>query len=315
MEEELTRLLKKFRPQFDHHGNLRRLDTPSARAKNVLMGPNYALVECAGPDAAQFLNRLTTITPSQIEIGRHRLGFLLSAQGKIRFGFECSRERMDGFHLYCASEDKDALIESLDMFHFGEDLTLRALGDRVSLLRKNEAAGPDHAAFGSAQLTQWRGHKDLTLDLVPTAAFLNSLKEHSDFAEALDGQDAFDRLRAKYRIAMSAHELLENFTPLDVGCMGGIVQQKGCYPGQEVIERTIALGRPARKLVSVSMRQFRNSQQIKDSVHRDVGQITTLVRSFSGKGAEGLAVVKYTLPLSETYYVDGESIILTDDGA
>ena len=36
---------------------------------------------------------------------------------------------MDRFHLYCASEHKDALIESLDMFHFGEDLTLRALGD------------------------------------------------------------------------------------------------------------------------------------------------------------------------------------------
>ena len=114
---------------------------------------------------------------------------------------------------------------------------------------------------------------------------------------------------------MSAHELLESFTPLDVGCMGGIVQQKGCYPGQEVIERTIALGRPAKKLVSVSMKQFRNSHQIKDSDHRDVGQITTLVSSFSGDGAEGLAVVKYTLPLSETYYVDGESIILTDDGA
>ena len=97
--------------------------------------------------------------------------------------------------------------------------------------------------------------------------------------------------------------------------MNGIVQQKGCYPGQEVIERTIALGRPARKIVSVSMKQFRDAHQIKDSDHRDVGQVTTLVGSASGDGAEGLAVVKYTLPLSETYYLDGESIILTDDGA
>ena len=70
MEEQLTQLLKKFGPQFDRQGNLRRLNTSSETATSILMGPNYSLVECAGvPDAAQFLNRLTTIIPSRIEIG------------------------------------------------------------------------------------------------------------------------------------------------------------------------------------------------------------------------------------------------------
>ena len=41
-------------------------------------------------------------------------------------------------------------------------------------------------------------------------------------------------------------------TPLEVG-LAGITEGKGCYPGQEVIERTLALGRPARTLIRVAL--------------------------------------------------------------
>ena len=75
---------------------------------------------------------------------------------------------MDRFHLYCASEHKDALIESLDMFHFGEDLTLRALGEWVSLLLASRTRLVQTMLLsGAHSLTQWRGHQELTLDLRP----------------------------------------------------------------------------------------------------------------------------------------------------
>ncbi|MEE2644469.1 MAG: hypothetical protein VYD19_06005, partial [Myxococcota bacterium] len=41
-------------------------------------------------------------------------------------------------------------------------------------------------------------------------------------------------------------------SPLDWG-IDGISEGKGCYPGQEVIERSIALGRAAREPVHLSL--------------------------------------------------------------
>src|SRR5690606_2564933 len=43
-------------------------------------------------------------------------------------------------------------------------------------------------------------------------------------------------------------EIRENANPLEDGLTHAIAPGKGCYPGQEVIERIVALGSPARRL-------------------------------------------------------------------
>src|SRR6185295_2608646 len=46
-------------------------------------------------------------------------------------------------------------------------------------------------------------------------------------------------------------EITDSTLPLEVGLTDAVAQQKGCYPGQEVIERTLSLGAPARRLARV----------------------------------------------------------------
>lgn len=56
--------------------------------------------------------------------------------------------------------------------------------------------------------------------------------------------------RIKARIPKVDHEYLPNgeTNPLDINFNDAISDQKGCYPGQEVIEKIIALGAPPKQL-------------------------------------------------------------------
>ncbi|NBS88329.1 MAG: hypothetical protein EBS60_09695, partial [Verrucomicrobia bacterium] len=63
------------------------------RPKNTL---NWVLQEFAGPDARDFLNRMTTVNVQQLRPSEGGLGFFLSASGKIRAQF----------FLGCVSEDR-----------------------------------------------------------------------------------------------------------------------------------------------------------------------------------------------------------------
>lgn len=59
--------------------------------------------------------------------------------------------------------------------------------------------------------------------------------------------------RIRNRIPKLGNEFLNNgeTNPLEVNLDSAIHDQKGCYPGQEVIEKIIAIGSPAKKLCLV----------------------------------------------------------------
>lgn len=59
--------------------------------------------------------------------------------------------------------------------------------------------------------------------------------------------------RIKARIPKFGNEFVSNgeTNPLEVNLESAIHDQKGCYPGQEVIEKIIAIGSPAKKLCLV----------------------------------------------------------------
>ncbi|HUP58710.1 MAG TPA: hypothetical protein VM598_14725, partial [Bdellovibrionota bacterium] len=46
-------------------------------------------------------------------------------------------------------------------------------------------------------------------------------------------------------------ELVETTVPLEAGMREWIAENKGCYPGQEVIEKIISIGSPAKRMVRI----------------------------------------------------------------
>ncbi len=106
---------------------------------------------------------------------------------------------------------------------------------------------PRLAAFGVGALEGGRGRleRELWGPEPVVGALLRALGEAGALVE---GSKAFESHRVRLGAPAAPREYQGRYCPLDVG-LAGISEQKGCYPGQEVIERTIALGRPARALI------------------------------------------------------------------
>jgi len=79
--------------------------------------------------------------------------------------------------------------------------------------------------------------------------------------------------------------------PLEVNLKIAIADQKGCYPGQEVIEKIVAIGSPARKLCLVEGNAPSDivlPVVLLNDKHEEVGKLT------SYSDGVGLAIVKRT---------------------
>jgi len=90
-------------------------------------------------------------------------------------------------------------------------------------------------------------------------------------------------------------EIAEASNPLELALRDAIAENKGCYPGQEVVEKIVALGSPARRLVLLKgdlpwpqqLREDLFDPENPDSVW---GQLTSL--STFNKGYIALGLVR-----------------------
>ena len=205
--------------------------------KSLILGPVFGHLQCLGDDAGEFLNRLTTITPHTMSDNTGSPGFLLEHNGKIRVSFELHRRNHTEFSLFCSPDEEEALYTALDMYHFGERLTLKREPVAFSLLAKNgesdlRTSVPAHACF-----TAWRQQEVFDLWLTTEKGVIEAFEPFSHQQEKVGGLRDFQRARIHYGIPSAPLEWNPQFTPLDVRGQVGVVQLKGCYPGQEVIER------------------------------------------------------------------------------
>ncbi len=95
--------------------------------------------------------------------------------------------------------------------------------------------------------------------------------------------------RIKARIPKLGNEFFNNgeTNPLEVNLQLAIHDQKGCYPGQEVIEKIIAIGAPAKKLCMV-MSTNPVTSELNLPLDLDFGKLTSFESNY------GLAVVRKT---------------------
>jgi hypothetical protein len=237
-------------------------------------------VELLGPDAEDFLQRISTVNVRSLAIGRGEPGFLLSAQGKIRAIFHLWRLGPEAFVFELdAGADSSwerALIEAIDQYTFGERIELRApVGDSAPsclwlLTPKSEAFFPGLSANASRVLNSPSEasqaplrvfhHGDSALgshwlSVWGAKPLLRSLLQQWQAARPAElelrefGSSALELLRIHQLTPGIDREILHEQTiPLEVGLHAAIATGKGCYPGQEVIERISALGSPARRL-------------------------------------------------------------------
>lgn len=266
-----------------------------------------------GPDAADFLHRLTTVHIKALQPGQGSAGFLLTAQGKMRAYFHLwmiSREEFFfEFDAGATGAWKQEFLTAIDQFHFGEKFVLEsapaqrpdlasawllfdgAAPAALSTLQpKHLSQGPDGisffhhgtADFGKNWISVWGGGTELEKWLGTLGASANEIT----FNEV-------EALRISANRPRIDTELSENTIPLEVGLRDAVSDNKGCYPGQEVIERIISLGSPARRLSRLdgSGEAPAPGEAVKSSDGaQEVGQVTSVTKTEGGFRA--LAFIK-----------------------
>lgn len=92
--------------------------------------------------------------------------------------------------------------------------------------------------------------------------------------------------------------------PLEINLRTAVHDQKGCYPGQEVIEKIISLGSPAKRLcllVASPTVQLSCPQTLKNAEGAEAGTLTSFAEGF------GLAILK------RPHAIENKELLAVDD--
>lgn len=277
------------------------------------------LLEVSGSDRAAWLHNLVANTVKTVGAGEGNYAFVLNVKGRILF--DCNI-------LVLADRiwvDLDRRFAAKAMSHFGryhitEDVQLT---DRSSEFCRITLVGPRAAEIAGALGATQAGNMATLGSTAVVLAHKPRLMVRTDFAgtlalefyiESVDAPGCWNRLieigrgmlrpigdaaievmRIEAGIPLYGRDIDEDTLPAETAQLDRAVSfVKGCYLGQEIVERMRSRGGLARKLVGLKLASS-------DEVHpgaalkvdgAEVGRLTSVCESYAAAGTIGLGYVK-----------------------
>lgn len=268
-----------------------------------------------GADAADYLHRLLTWAIKDTPPGAGAHPYLLTPTGKVELAFGLLRVDDDAFWLDLPPGTYARAHEMLDRFLFSEDVEFEDVSARRVLLSLQGPQAPTLLAslglptplapYDNALSEGLRysvracavdrsggGGFDLWLDGPEARAHAKALwRDLIDLGATPAGGRALHSLRVEGGVPAYGAEYTLKSSPLEVSDLWGITDGKGCYPGQEAIEMTIARGRPPRALRGV---RLSGPAEVGDDLTvegKAIGQLTSVAPLPDG-GVAALALVR-----------------------
>jgi folate-binding protein YgfZ len=269
-------------------------------------------VTLSGADAKDFLHRLTTVNVKFLRTDQGSSGCFLTPQGKIRAYFTLWNTGPDRFTFeFDGGTDehwKTELFTLIDQYTFGEKLTLTDetshLDSRWLFLEEEDGKTIMPRGMESLQAGQTRilenqirvchhglndfGQPWLTLWGKDLPSWISAHLSNAHPIDLLELEKKRIRaLRPKIDV-----EILLTSSPLELGLTDAIASNKGCYPGQEVIEKIMALGSPAKRLAQIEGQG--SPPRVGEMIFTDaqppleIGQVTSVTSSGEAYMALGL---------------------------
>ena len=268
------------------------------------------VVGIAGPDALDLLQRLTTNEMRTVSTERAVVTALLSPVGKLRNLFTVVKSE-DGYLLLAGpgeSESLRALLQS-QIFFMDNAKVMDVSHEWVVFQVAGREAGRAVTSLGfepgcwQEGLVQRSGKMLAFLQerlewpsiyLVLPANAVEDARTALIAAEVkpLDNWSPFNLQRILAKRAGYAGELSGDFNPLEVGLDWICAENKGCYPGQEIIARQITYGKITRQLVLLhSIEPLERKANVKVGKAK-VGYVSSKEDLKPGGGSYGLAVLR-----------------------
>ena len=272
------------------------------------LGPR--VLTLTGPDATDLLQRLTTNDIREVNSERAVVTGLLSPVGKIRSIFVVV-EADDGYMLISGPRDAPGLCEMLQrQIFFMDDAKVADCSDNwhVFQLTGNEA-GKAMEGLGLEGSTWQDG-------AVRRAGLLSAFKlERLEFpsiyllcpsmtaddvsksftasgVRPLQNWSSFNLQRILAKRAGFGREINGDHNPLEIGLEWICAENKGCYPGQEVIARQITYGKITRQLVLLRFPEPVEDHSRVKAGESNIGYVTSAEPLSPGGEGFGLAILR-----------------------
>lgn len=275
-------------------------------------------VAARGGDARDFLHRLLANDVRGLAPGQGNANLLLSAKGKVLFGFDLAR-RDDGAALTVGPGQAPELLAALDRYLFSEDVALAdetesaaplgLCGPRAREVLAAVAGELPELAPGAWAEVAWRGgplavaavevagSAGLSADAGPARAgeLWDALVEAGASPVGLAARDI---LRVEAVRPAFGRDVTEDVYPQEAGLEGSLSLAKGCYVGQEVVAKIDTYGGLNKRLLPLRVSHDdpvpAGTPLVEDEggEPRQLGVVTSWAYSFAQDGGVVLAYVK-----------------------
>jgi folate-binding protein YgfZ len=248
----------------------------AARENVGLIDKNYrAYLRFTGPDRIRYLNAILTNNIKDLAAGRGVVSLFLNPQGRIQAEIEAYAEAES---LFCVSYAmiRETLVPALDKFIIMDDVTLRDETERYGTLAlegpKAAEAVKRLTAIDLGSLGELSFHETAMAGIpcrmtkrspggVAGAEFLSRRGDLPRLWQKLNdevaihggrvmGYQALNALRLEQGVPWFAYDFGEKQIPHEAGLEHShISYTKGCYTGQEIVERVRSRGQVNRARV------------------------------------------------------------------
>ncbi len=254
-----------------------------------------------GADRQKWLNGMVTNNVRDLPAGQGAYSFLLNAQGHI-LGDMYLYNRGDYILLDTDRSQATKLMQTLDRFIIMDDVEISDATEKltaaglvgpasVSVLASSGISIPQLAALQVHDIT-WQDHG---ISIVPTERGGFEIWLAPDNADRLwdalvtsgatpVGAEALELWRIAQGIPRYAQDIRERDLPQETEQMRALNFSKGCYVGQEIVERIRSRGAVHRRLTGFEIEGPQPSCGTKlQANHKDVGELTSIAMLPDGR--------------------------------
>jgi tRNA-modifying protein YgfZ len=211
-------------------------------------------VRVAGPDGADFLERMLSNEVETLAVGEARQALLLTPKGRIVAPLRVVRDSEDAFLLITEAELAEVVSSSLLRARFAARCEIAVVALRGYLHLADPGSGMRVEDYGVEAWETW---------------------EEAEREAA--GPEELEPLRIEAGTPAWGKELDETVLPAEAGLEETHISfTKGCYPGQEPIARLHYRGHPNRRLRRLSVESASPGDEITYE-GKAVGRVTSAV--------------------------------------
>jgi len=219
-------------------------------------------IKVMGEDRARLLHAMTTNDIQHLQPGQGCYAFFLNAQGRILADVNvlCFDEH---FLLDTEPELAAKVYEHLDKFIIADDVTLEDLTPALATIAIEGPRSPDVlAAMGAPVPATAYAHSQWGSTIVARLSYTGSpgfflIAEKADAIGGLGATDAdpeaFETVRIEHAKPRYGPDISERYLAQETNLMHALHFNKGCYLGQEIVERVRSRAQIHRRLWALAI--------------------------------------------------------------